>query len=116
MSPFHEKNGIYAEGVHIDTAVLPDGCRNRLVRWELQSSEPAKPRFLEPHDLAISKLAAGRPKDHDFVLALIRGRLLDVAVLQKRASMLPAGTDPRVCERIEAWLHYHCTDNRNQQL
>jgi hypothetical protein len=116
MSTFHERNGIYAEGVHIDTAVLPDGWRNRLVRWDLQSSEPAKPRFLEPHDLAVSKLAAGRPKDHDFVLALIRRRLLDVAVLQERASMLPAGTDPRVGECIEAWLNHHCADNGDQQL
>ena len=72
MSTFHEENGIYAEGVHIDTAVLPDGWQERLVSWELHSSDPANPRFLDPHDLAVSKLAAGRPKDHDFVLALIR--------------------------------------------
>ena len=108
VSTFHEKNGIYAEGVHIDTAVLPDGWQNRLVSWDLQSSEPAKPRFLEPHDLAVSKLAAGRPKDHDFVLALIRGGLLDVAVLRKRASVLRGGTDQRVGERIEVWLNYQC--------
>ena len=29
MSTFHEQNGIYAEGVHIDTAILPDGWKNR---------------------------------------------------------------------------------------
>jgi len=114
MSTFHEKYGIYAEGVHIDTAILPDGWQNRLVSWGVQSSEPAKPRFLEPHDLAVSKLAAGRPKDHDFVSALIRRGLLDVAVLRKRASSLPAGTDPRVGERIEAWVNYHCADKRIQ--
>jgi hypothetical protein len=114
MSTFHEENGIYAEGVHIDTVVLPDGWQNRLVSWELRSSEPAKPRFLEPHDLAVSKLAAGRPKDHDFVLALIWGGLLDVAVLRKRASMLPAGTDRRVGERIEAWLNYYGAGKRIQ--
>jgi hypothetical protein len=113
MSSFHEENGVYAEGVHIDTAVLPDGWQSRLVSWELQSSKPAKPHFLEPHDLAVSKLAAGRPKDHDFVLALIRGGLLDVAVVRKRASMLPARTDPRVGERIEAWLNYHRPTQRD---
>ena len=72
MSTFHEQNGIYAEGVHVDVATLPDGWKDRLVSWELESSKPAEPRFLEPHDLAVSKLAAGRPKDHNFVLALIR--------------------------------------------
>jgi hypothetical protein len=114
MSTFHEQNGIYAEGVHIDMATLPDGWKDRLVRRELESSEPAKPRFLEPHDLAISKLAAGRAKDHDFVLALIRTGLLDVAVIQERASMLPAAIDPRIGERIEAWLNYHCGRKRVQ--
>jgi hypothetical protein len=108
MSAFHQENGVYAEGVHIDTAVLPDGWKDRLISWNLQSSEPAKPRFLEVHDLAVSKLAAGRPKDHDFVLALIRTGLLDVAVVRKRATMLPAEIDPRIGERIEAWLNYHC--------
>jgi hypothetical protein len=114
LSTFHEENGIYAEGVDIDTAILPEGWKDRLVSWELQSSKPAKPRFLEPHDLAVSKLAAGRRKDHDFVLALIRGGLLDVAVVRKRASMLPAGIDPRIGERIEAWLDYHCAGKRVQ--
>ena len=107
MSTFHEENGIYAEGVDIEVATLPDGWKDRLVSWELQSSKPAQPHFLDPHDLAVSKLAAGRPKDLDFVLALIRGELLDVAVVRKRASMLPSGTEPRISERIEAWLNYY---------
>jgi hypothetical protein len=111
MSTFHEENGIYAEGVHIEVAVLPDGWKDRLVSWGLESSKPAKPRFLDPHDLAISKLAVGRPKDHDFVLALIRSGLLDRAVIRERASMLASETDPRVRERIDAWLDCYA-DNR----
>lgn len=112
MSTFHEENGIYAEGVHIDVATLPEGWKDRLVRWELQSSKPAKPRFLDPHDLAVSKLAAGRPKDLDFVLALIRGGFLDAALIRERTSRLPAETDPRIGERIEAWLDYYCRKNK----
>jgi hypothetical protein len=111
MSTFHEKNGIYAEGVHIEVAVLPDGWNHRLVSWDLQSSKPAEPHFLDPHDLAVSKLAAGRPKDYDFVLALIRSGLLDGVVIRERASMLVSGTDPRVGDRIEAWLDCHA-ENR----
>lgn len=112
MSTFHEEHGIYAEGVDIEVAILPDGWKDRLVSWGLQSSQPAEPHFLDPHDLAVSKLAAGRTKDLDFVLALIRGGLLDVAVTRKRASMLPSWTDPRIGERIEAWLNYYCADLR----
>jgi hypothetical protein len=112
MSTFHQEHGIYAEGV--DVATLPYGWKDRLVSWELQSSKPAEPHFLEPHDLAISKLAAGRPKDNDFVIALIRAGLLNVAELRERASMLPAGTDPRVGTHIEAWLDYHNAGKRFQ--
>jgi hypothetical protein len=111
MSTFHEENGVYAEGVHIEVAVLPDGWKDRLVSWDLQSSKPARPHFLDPHDLAISKLVAGRPKDYDFVLALIRSGLLDGGVIRERASMLASETDPRVGRRIEAWLHRY-TNNR----
>jgi hypothetical protein len=113
MSTFHQANGIYAEGVHIDVAVLPAGWQGRLVSWGLESSRPAEPRFLDPHDLAVAKLAAGRQKDHDFVLSLIRSGLLDAALIHERASMLPSGTDPRVRKRIEAWLSYYA-DNRTQ--
>ncbi|WP_343577802.1 DUF6036 family nucleotidyltransferase [Mycobacterium sp.] len=106
MSPFHERFGVYAEGVHLDVATKPDGWKDRLVTWDVESSKPAEPRFLDPHDLAVSKLAAGRPKDLDFVLALIRDGLLNVALLRERASMLPAETDPRIGKRIQAWLDF----------
>lgn len=90
MSLFHQTHGMYAEGVHIETAThLPRGWRERLIRWPLRSSEPADPRFLDPHDLAISKLGAGREKDLDFVDALIRSQLLDVPVLRDRCALLP---------------------------
>lgn len=39
---------------------------------------------LEVHDLAASKIAAGREKDMEFVRALLRHRLADPAVVQRR--------------------------------
>jgi len=90
LSAFHQTNGVYAEGVHIDTAIyLPPGWRDRLNRWPLRASEPADPRFVEPHDLAIAKLGARREKDLGFVDALIRASLLDLTVLHKRCALLP---------------------------
>lgn len=56
MSTFHANNQVYAEGVHIDTAELPAGWRRRLVTWDLKSSAPANPSFLEPHDLGAYRL------------------------------------------------------------
>ncbi|MGO2559327.1 DUF6036 family nucleotidyltransferase [Brachybacterium sp.] len=90
MSGFHLSYGVYAEGVHIETAVyLPSGWQGRLISWQLRSSEPADPHFLEPHDLAISKLGARRAKDLDFVDALITARLLDLGTLRERCAMIP---------------------------
>lgn len=90
LSPFHQSNGVYAEGVHIETArYLPPGWRDRLIDWPLRSSEPAHPHFLEPHDLAVSKLGAAREKDFEFVDALLREDMLDVSILQARCALLP---------------------------
>lgn len=89
MSQFHQTNGIYAEGVHISTAVyLPPGWRDRLISWPLRSSEPADPRLLEPHDRAVAKLGAYRPKDLDFVDALIQASMLDLEVLRMRCHLM----------------------------
>jgi hypothetical protein len=90
MSPFHQMNSYYAQGVEITTAILPDGWRDRLVRFDSHSAEPAAALCLERHDLVISKLAARREKDHAFSFALIAAELVSVDVLLERAAALPA--------------------------
>lgn len=90
LSGFHALNGFYAEGIHVDTAILPEGWLDRLVSWDLLSSAPAEPHFLEPHDLAVSKLAAGRQKDRTFVDALIDTGMLDVVNLLERNDLIPS--------------------------
>ncbi|MGP5305761.1 DUF6036 family nucleotidyltransferase [Brachybacterium alimentarium] len=109
MSPFHQTNGFYAEGVHVETAVyLPHGWRDRLISWRLTSSDPATPRFLEPHDLAVSKLGAARRKDLEFVDALITARLVDVETLGERCALL--GDEHAVVRgRINAFLASYLT-------
>jgi len=99
MSVFHETNHVFAEGVHLDTAELPSGWRDRLVRWDLESSEPADPRFIEPHDLVVSKLAAGREKDIVFATSLLEARLVRLGALLERARLLPTS-----CQRVTTWL------------
>jgi hypothetical protein len=44
---------------------------------------------LEVHDLAVSKLVAGREKDLDFVRVLVRERMVDAVLLEQRGTMLP---------------------------
>ena len=61
-SLFHETFGYYAHGVDETTAILPEGWRERLVSIRNENTHGATGWCLEVHDLAVSKLAAGREK------------------------------------------------------
>lgn len=103
LSMFHRANGVYAEGVHIETAAyLPEGWRDRLISWSLVSSQPSTPRFLDPHDLAIAKLGANREKDLEFVDALLRADMLDLPTLRARCAML-ADEHDEVRRRVDGF-------------
>ena len=86
LSPFHQTFGFYVDGVEIDGIVLPRGWRERLVLVENANTNGVRGLCLDPTDLAISKLAAGRPKDLDFVRVLVREHLVTLEVLLARAS------------------------------
>ncbi len=58
--------------------------------------------FLDPHDLALAKLAAYRDKDRDFVAALLDAQLLDSRELIRRLSELPVRPETR--DRISGFL------------
>lgn len=88
-SIFHETFGYYAHVVDETTAVLPDGWRDRLVRVENENTRGAIGWCLEPHDLAVSKLVAGREKDLAFDRALLRHALIQFPLLAERLAATP---------------------------
>ena len=59
---------------------------------------------LEVHDLAVSKLIAGREKDLEFIHALLRRRLVEKGVLAERLTRTELPPDLRtLCEeRLKA--------------
>ena len=83
-SPFHELYGYYAQGVGERTAVLPRGWRDRLVRIENPNTSGVAGLCLDVHDLAISKLVAGREKDLEFTRELARQGMTDSKTLFSR--------------------------------
>lgn len=83
-SHFHQQFGYYAQGVDEDTAVLPAGWRERLIRIENENTEGTVGLCLEVHDLAISKYIAGRPKDLEFTAALAKSSMTDSTLLLQR--------------------------------
>jgi hypothetical protein len=99
LSSFHETFGYYAQGVSVTTAVLPEGWRDRLVRFATPGSAPGAALCLEPHDLVVSKLVAHREKDLEFAAALIQRGLVDPVVLHEPIDAL--GVD----ERLRRVLH-----------
>ena len=65
-SPFHQTFGYYAHGVAEETAVLPAGWKDRLIAVHNENTGGGMGLCLEVHDLAVSKLVAGREKDLSF--------------------------------------------------
>lgn len=84
--PFHAQQGCYADIVRPDVFDnFPPGFHERLVNLKDFPNVFA----LEPHDMAVAKLFAGRPKDIELLAVLLSNGKLDVNVLQQRLSATP---------------------------
>lgn len=106
LSLFHETFGYFAHGVDETTAMLPDGWRERLVRVETAGTAGAVGWCLEPHDLAVSKLAAGREKDLEFVETMVRRHLVAPQAIRERLAntpTMPAARRELADARLRAW-------------
>lgn len=101
-SAFHETYGYYAQGVSLQTAVLPAGWRDRLIALESVRTRPGRGLCLEPHDCVASKLVAGRQKDYDFATALVQAGLIKLDVLARRIEQLEI--DPARLAELRTWL------------
>jgi hypothetical protein len=99
QSMFHQTFGYYGHGVGEDTAILPAGWHDRLVRLHNENTRGATGWCLEVHDLAISKLVAGREKDISYLEALFRHRLAKPAVVRERLAVtgLPSPEQRDLC-------------------
>jgi hypothetical protein len=104
-SMFHATFGYYAKGVKAITAVLPEGWRDRLVRFESPATRGAVAWCLEPHDLWIAKMVGGRPKDLEFCEALMERGIVDAEDLTGRLERLDVDEPVRgrIAGKIRAW-------------
>lgn len=88
-SPFEESFGYYAQGVDSTTCVLPEGWRNRLVRFQSQNTDGKAGFCLEVTDLFLSKCAANREKDREFNRVLLQYNIVDPEVAITRVKTMP---------------------------
>lgn len=100
-SRFHRAHGFYVHGVGFETARFPEGWLERCLR--VLVGKPAVTVVCpEIHDLAASKLAAGRDRDFDYVSVLIGRDYVDAHKLLRRVARLPIPDDVR--ERLRRWI------------
>lgn len=101
LSVFQETFGYYAQGVTPNTAVLPEGWRERLVPFVSRQTNGVTALCLELHDLWISKAIAGREKDREFCTALATRGMVSGGTLRERLDAVP-GLDAEIRERVGA--------------
>jgi len=109
FSSFEELHGFSIDGVDLDTAVLPEGWRDRLVKVQnANTAAPSgSPQFtgwcLDKEDLCVAKLIAFREKDLNFVGALLDDHLIDVEVVTLRLGTV-ARQHKAASKRADSWL------------
>ena len=89
LSHFQEAFGVYGQGVSLETATLPGGWGDRLIAFTFGDVGSSRAMCLDPHDLVVSKMVAGREKDHEFSRAVIAAHLVDVERLLELTGYLP---------------------------
>ncbi len=95
-SCFHEEYGYYADPVDAKDAVLPRHWRNRLVHLKLDDPDADFHAYcLEPHDLVVAKLAAGREKDKVFIRELLSRGLVSLETVRRRLAETSLSDDRR---------------------
>src|SRR5262245_32658311 len=108
-SPFEEQHGFSIDGVDHDTAVLPDGWRERLVKVQnANTAAPSgRPRYtgwcLDKEDLCVAKRCARREKAPYFVASLLNSGLVYAEVITKRLTTVPT-KHHSAAQRALAWL------------
>ena len=101
-SPFHESFGYYGHGVGPETAILPSRWRERAVTIAGAGTGGVTGICPHPSDLAISKLAAGREKDREYVQTLIRHGIVRTAELEERMRELDDAWASRIRSRLRS--------------
>lgn len=83
-SQFDIAHGVHADGVDETTILVPPDWRDRLVRYESIGAPGFTAWCLSPSDLCCSKLMAGRPKDVEFVAAVVHHGLATTEEIKQR--------------------------------
>lgn len=103
LSIFQDTFGYYAQGVTPQTAVVPDGWRDRLIPYLTPGTNGVTALCLEPHDLWISKAVAGRTKDKEFCRSLVKRELVEAKILHQRLELM-VSLNPAIRKQVSGLI------------
>lgn len=86
-SVFFKQSGYYADGLGLATVVLVPGWESRLQLLEDKAGQVVA-RCLDLHDVAVSKMMAGRDKDMIFLSAVLDRSMISIPTLAERAALI----------------------------
>ncbi len=89
ISQFHETFGYYGHGIAPESCPLPTGWEKRLSTLRNENTNGITGLCLGADDLPRSKLAAGRPKDLDFVTEMLATGIVTPNDVAKLIAELP---------------------------
>lgn len=101
-SRFYELYGFWIHGMSLEGVVLPPGWMDRTITVRNAGTSGYTGQCLEPHDLAVSKLAAFRYKDRRFLRALLRYGLIEPRPVRRRLDAVDLAEDER--RRLRTWV------------
>lgn len=104
-SQFHDANGFYAQGVSPETATLPAGWIERVHRIQNANTDLRVGLCLSVVDLFLSKAWAGREKDREFCVGLLRHSFVKLEEAQGLVASMPLdkAQQQTLIRRIKRW-------------
>ena len=87
FSQYQQETGFYADILGLATVVLPVGWEKRLVELKNENGEKIA-LCVEIHDVAVSKLMAGREKDFEFLQSAFLSDYLETEILFERLRLI----------------------------
>jgi len=86
-SPFEIQHGYYADAIRPSIAALPEGWKDRLIRYEFGTGVVAY--YLNPDDAAVAKLARSEARDRRWVREGLAAGILNAETIHHRMETAP---------------------------
>lgn len=109
FSEFHTAYGYYAEGIDPGVAILPHDWMSRVNKIQNSNTNGYAGYCLDVQDLFLAKAAAGRDKDREFCVALLRYGYLTTQAALSKVPLMQLGqredvvTETTLVARIRRW-------------